>query len=1194
LISGAFRSTTAQLFDDSDGSVDDPERPVFLEVPMKGSRGWLVYALVLLAGATPALAQTYHGGLRGAVREAGGVVPGVSVALTNEATNATRTTQTNHLGEYAFVNVEPGTYTLKVSMQGFKTIENRGIRIGTQQFITMDLSLEVGALAEHVTVEGGAVVLETSNASVGSTLDSQTLQTLPTAGRNPFFLAITTPGVVPTGDPQFVRQQDQTNSSLLSLGGGPRRGNNYTLDGVSIVDMRNRATVIPSIEAVEEVKVQVNTYDAEMGRTGGGVFNMTGKSGANNWHGSVLFQNRPQFAQNLLYFAQKACDEGGSCEKPDTYFYLYGGSFGGPIVKDKTFFWVSAEGYRTKTPSSAVVTAPNARELSGDFSQSGVTIFDPLTTRQNPDGSFSRSPFPGNVIPASRINAVARAMAQYWPEPGEFTAALEDRSITATGKLDQIWNQNIRSSAMYAIYNSREPAVRSYGGALGEKAWDPGDGALYRTVHVLAVNNTVTPNPNTVAHVRFGYTSFSDDCVPVDFDPGTLGFSSGFTSSVPIKKFPYIYVGGYGTDYAGRLFGDRAPQDTDFYSWDANASMSKLWGKHTVKFGASYRKIGMKNTSFGQGSGDFTFDGTFSGGPDPLNATISDQHALADFLLGYPAFGGITVATPNNFFIDYYAGYLQDDFRVNRNLTVNLGLRYEFEQGLQEKNNAFTVGFDRERAWPFQVRGGPQLRGGLMYAGVDGYPTHQSDPSKAKFGPRGGFAWSINDKTVLRGGYGLLWAPYQYAFPTEDRLGARGFTEVTDYVASFDGGLTPCPTCTIVNPFPSGFGQPPGSSRGILTGAGGSVNFVDQFRKSPYVHQYSIDFQRELSNRIVAGIGYIGATQKRMGVGGNDSGTVNINQLDPRFQSMGTALLDQVPNPFFGDPRFGAFANQPTISRGQLLRPYPQFGDLLAHQVSEGHSQYHSVVFRLERPITSGWGGRINYTWSRVKNNIFGERNAFSANSGDLDRALNAYDLEREYSTGLSDIPHRFVFSGTYELPFGKGKSRLSDPGLARVLFGGWSLTAVGYWQNGFPFVLRQLPNNSNVFGRIQRPNLTGTSPATSGGPDDHYDSGCGCVSNWFNTGAWSQAPAFTFGNAPRTDTRMRMPTQTQTDVAFQKVEPIGGGNLMVRFEAINIFNNALYSIGSSFFTFGSSGFGRFGATRGFPRLLQVTLRYSF
>jgi len=1155
---------------------------------------------LIVAGAAPVLAQTYHGGLRGLVREQGAVVPGAGVDLINEATNVSRHTQTNNVGEYAFINVDPATYTVKVTMQGFKTVENKGVRIGTQQFVTLDFALEVGSLTEAVTVESQASPLETSNASVGSTLDSATLQTLPTAGRNPFFLSTITPGVTHTGDPQFIRQQDQTNSSLLSLGGGPRRGNNYTLDGVAIVDIRNRATIIPSIEAVEEVKVQVTTYDAEMGRTGGGVFNMTGKSGANAWHGSLLGQNRPSKTRSLGFFARKACDDGsGSCDKPDTYFYLYAGSLGGPIRKDKTFFWMSFEGYKTNTIDDATVRVPTNRELNGDFSQSGITVYDPLTTRPDParPGQFIRTPFPGNVIPANRISPVAQAMRQYWPQGGSASAQLVDRSITGTLKLDQLWTENFRTSAMYAVYDSTEPQPRSYlkdgvTQAIGANHADPGDGALYRQVHAIAVNNTITPNASTVAHVRLGYTSFADDCVPVaGFDPGTLGFAPSFVSSVPVKKFPYFAIGSYGTDYNGYMFGERTINNIKYYSWDANASMSKLLGRHTVKFGASYRQIGVKNFNPGQASGSYYFDGQFTSA-DPLNPDGDDPYALAAFLLGYPSDGSIPVSAPIDAYINYYAGYAQDDVRVNPNLTLNLGLRYEFEQGLQEKKNQITVGFDRDRAWPVQVPG-LSLKGGLMYAGVDGYPTHQSDPSKTKFAPRAGFAWTVGPKTVVRGGYGLFWAPHQYPGIGATSLGTRGFTQTTDYVASRDGGLTPCAGCSIVNPFPNGFAQPTGSAGGILTGAGGTVEFIDQFRKSAYVHQYSVDFQRELGGRLVAGIGYIGATSRHLGLGGNDDNTLNINQLDPRFQSMGTALLDQVPNPMFGNPVFGSFADQRTIERRQLLRPYPQFGDILAHQVSDGRAQYHSVVFRLERPIRDGWGGRLNYTWSSNKNNIFGERNQFSNDSNTLARPVNSYDVDREYSNSITEQPHRLNVALTGELPFGKGKSRLSEPGIGRILFGGWAITAVGYVQSGFPVAVIQSANNSGVFGRVQRPNLTGTSPATDGSTESHYDPACSCLRNWFNPAAWSNAAAFTFGDAPRTDTRMRTPLKTQTDVAFQKTEPLGGSkNIMVRFEMINIFNNTQFN--GPNMTFGSSSFGRISSSRGFPRLLQLMVRLGF
>jgi hypothetical protein len=445
----------------------------------------------------------------------------------------------------------------------------------------------------------------------------------------------------------------------------------------------------------------------------------------------------------------------------------------------------------------------------------------------------------------------------------------------------------------------------------------------------------------------------------------------------------------------------------------------------------------------------------------------------------------------------------------------------------------------------------------------------------------------------VRGGYGLYWAPHQYAGIGSDVLGTRGFTGRTDMQPLAADGVRPLPGFDLANPFPNGIKQPTGSADGILTGAGGQLRVPDQFRKSAYVHQYSFDIQRELPGRLVAGIAYIGATGKRLGLGGNDDATININQLDPRYQALGTALNDQLPNPFFGNPVFGNLSTQPTISRGRLLRPYPQFDDILLSQVSGGHSQYHSIVLRLEKSISHGWGGRINYTWSSNKNNIFGELNQFSNNSGSRNRPLNSYDVEAEYGHSITEQPHRLNFGLTYELPFGRNKSHLSEPSFARVLLGGWSVTGTGYFQSGFPAAIIQSNNNTNLFTRVQRPNTTGTSPATSGNTESHYDPGCGCIANWFNTAAWSTAPAFTLGNSPRTETEMRTPFKTQTDIAFQKIEPVGGSKeIMVRLEMINIFNNTQFN--GPDMTFGSSSFGTVSATRGFPRLLQIMVRFAF
>ncbi len=1147
--------------------------------------------LLVLAAAPAGLAQSYQGGLRGAIRDtAGGLIAGVELTLLNEETRAPRQTVTNDAGEYAFPNVFPGTYTLSATRPGFKKSENRGLRIGTQAFLTLDLTLEVGQVTEQVMVTGEAPLLESSNASLGATLEKKVLEALPTPARNVFFLAVITPNVVPSGDPQFVRQQDQTNSSLLSLGGGPRRANNYTVDGVSITDLRNRAVFIPNIESVEEVKVQVSTYDAEMGRTGGGVFNTTGKSGSNGWHGSGLIQNRPPAASNNFYFAALS-----RLPKPDNFYYLYGGSLGGPIIKNRTFFWATTEGYKTKTSRNAVLILPTERELGGDFSQTLdtqrrlVVIYDPLSTRPDPAqaGRFLRTPYQNNVIPSRSLNPVANAVRQYWPKPDTGNTAtrvaeLKDLATQATGKVDHRFSEKFSTSGWYAWYDSDEPESRFYGKNLGDNPADPAEGALYRTVHMVALNNILLTSPNTVFAFRYGYTQFKDDDVPNAFDPASLRFAPAFLSAITYKKFPVFSIGEFGsTNFP--TFGDRTPQDTKFYSHGVNATMSKLIGRHTLKAGGDWRVIGMKLFARGQPSGSFTFNKDFTQGPDPLVGSTNAGSALASFLLGYPVGGSITVGTPNNFYINYFGGYIHDDLRVNPSLTLNLGLRYEFEQGLKERNNSITVGFDRERSFPVQAPG-LTLKGGLMYAGVDGYPTNQSDPSATKFAPRVGFAWKLDTKGVLRGGYGIFYSPNQYAFPNENRLGTRGFTAVTSYLASADGFLTPCATCTLTNPFPAGIEKPGGSALGLLTGAGGDLHFIDQFRKSAYVHQYSVEYQRELPAHTVASVGYAGSRSQNLVVGGTNSNTVNINQVDTRHFSLGSGLLNTVENPMFGNAVFGALGRQRTVARGQLLRPYPQFLNVLAHQVSAGFARYNSLFLKFERRFSRGWGVNINYTYSVNKDNLFGETNYFSRNSTS---ALNNYDLVAEYAKAILDTPHRLNISGIYELPFGKDKRWVSGGGVADVFVGGWSVAAVSSYQSGFPAAIVQNNNNSRLFGSSQRPNLVaGADPKTSGSTTSR-------LGGWFNPAAWTEAPPFTFGNSPRTNTRVRTPFKKNWDIAFQKNQRLTERfNLQLRAELINALNDP--NLLGPVVLFGRSDFGLVNQVGGFPRLLQVMARVHF
>src|SRR3989449_3063570 len=485
--------------------------------------------IVLLAAALNSFGQGFQGGLRGAVRDAGGaLVPGVEVMLTNEATSLSRTTVTNDSGEYSFAALDPGSYRMHASLPGFKALDQPGIRIGTQQFVTLDLKLEVGAVAETVAVTAEVPLVETYNASTGTVPDALSLQTLPAPGRNAFMIGVTVPTVIPSGDTQFNRQQDQTNASLLSLGGGPRRGNGYTLDGVPITDLRGRATANPTIEALEDVKIQVHTYDAEMGRTGGGVFNTTLKSGSNNFHGTGFFQTRPIWAEKNNFFSEKA-----GVPKPNNPYYLGGGGVGGPIVKNRTFFFFSSEDYHDVQTRNATVTMPTAAERLGDFSKttnaSGqpITIYDPVT----------RLPFAGNIIPGGRINQVASAMLKYLPLPdvdrdNGSTNYLRTSLINNkfeqeyTAKVEHKFTDKVSLTGFY-LYNRTDEPCQNYFGTADQtdpnRFADPLDYVLKRRPQVFALNNTWVLNDSSVLALRFGKTDFPDNnTVTAAFDPATL------------------------------------------------------------------------------------------------------------------------------------------------------------------------------------------------------------------------------------------------------------------------------------------------------------------------------------------------------------------------------------------------------------------------------------------------------------------------------------------------------------------------------------------------------------------------------------------------------------------------------------------------------------------------------------------------
>lgn len=1163
----------------------------------KALRQALFGGLLALVAAGVASAQTFTGGLRGTVSEAGGVIPGVTVQLINEETGATREAVTNEVGAYNFAAVPPGTYTVRAALTGFRTYESRGVRIAAQQFVTLDIVLEVGTLEETITVTGAAPLIDTTNAAGGGVINSQQLEALPSGGRNAFLFAVTLPTVVASGDPQFNRQQDQTNASLLSLGGGVRRGNNYLVDGVPITDIRNRASANPTIEALEDVAVQVHLYDAETGRTGGGIFNIATKSGTNFWRGNGFYQNRPRWGSANNYFAKLA-----GTPKPDTYYHLGGGGFGGPIVRNRTFFWYAQEGYGSNTTRNGQIRFPTARERAGDFSQSFntagqlIVVYDPLTGDASGN---NRQPFPGNIVPANRIHPISRAILQYVPmpdvdvsngRPNFFrTAEIIDRAMMYTGKIDHRFTDKVSLSGFYLYNKTDEPCANYWEpGLKGPNRFaDPGDYILARRVHILALNNTWLPSSTTVVTFRYGWTRFLDnDTLSIQFDPATLGFSQTFLNQMQVKKFPQGSI----TDYFS--FGAIDPADRNLYSWSANTTITRLMGRHTLKMGADYRTIGIDSQSFSGGAGVFQFTRHYTSVNPLANGTATTGNAFASFLMGHISGSPdnqsrLLRSAPANYFLRYYGAYIQDDFRVSSRLTLNFGVRLEHETGLMEEEDRFTVAFD-PTINPGGALGnvvnpltGQPIRGGLVYAGQNGAPRHQGDPPALKVSPRVGIVYSFNPKTVLRTGYGVYWAPWNYQFVGAANYGQIGYSQNT----FVDQGQFH-PTVDFANPFPRGLLEIVGNRLGPLTGVGSNIQFIDQHKKAPYVQQYSVDLVRELPGNMAIGFEYSGATGRQLGLGGSNDGVLNINQLDPRHLALGNALLDLVPNPFFGIPEAGAFGTSPTIRRAQLLRPFPQFGNILQTQSTLGKSQYHAAIFKLEKRVSGGWGGRINYTYSRLMDNQFGETNAYSRNNAN---AQDAYNIDAEWSVGLLDVPHKLVLSPIIELPFGQGK-RWATGGAGAAILGDWTITSIVSFESGFPIALNSNSNGlANAFNLVQRVNATGADPATSGTRTERMAP----YGLWLNPAAFVSPGTWNLGTVPRTITTVRTPHRNNWDfVATKAVRFTSNVRAQIRIEILNITNTV--KTHGPFTAVGAANFGRVDFQRGFMRMTQLMFRLQF
>ena len=1115
---------------------------------------FLKFAWIVTLAAGSLVAQEFRGTILGRVVDASGaVVPGVPITITNTSTNISVKAESAATGNYTAPFLIPGVYRVSAQMAGFKAFLRDGIEVQVQDRIHIDVVLEPGVVSETVVVKAETPLLETRTASVGEVVDQMKIVSLPTNGRNPYMIARIVPGVQPTDTRTFTRPFDNGGTSSISMGGNPSQNNDVLLDGIPNVDAGNTIAFIPGVEAVQEMKVQTNTFDAEFGRAAGGVINVTVKSGANQVHGALH-----EFWRNDRLEANGFFNNRAGQGKPRQRFHMFGSNAGGPLYlprlyngHNRTFIFGSWDSIRQSDPTSLVATVPTSEQRTGDFSRAFdgrgrfLPIFDPFTTTAVA-GGFRREPFAGNRIPAAKMDPVAvNIMKLYRPpnQPGVPLSAEENFFWTGSSpddydafitRVDHNFTDSQR--LFFRVSASRRPRL--------------GDDDIFENIATqsrflnrisrgAAVDYVNTLSPRLLLNVRYGLIRFGNitEYRPADFQLSSLGFPARLSGQVLQQIFPAISISGITT--IGRSGAEESLDNV--YTLQAN--LTRIGGKHTLKWGGDVRVYQDVGLSVGAASGSYSFNQAFTRGPDPVPVTVSG-HSVASFLLGTPSGGSIPKNVGPAFQNVYYAAYAQDDFRMSPKLTLNVGLRYDYEGPRTERYNQMTRGFAFNDDSPLQSRApGLRLKGGLQFAGVGGQPRGQTDQGHLQFAPRVGIAYQLSPRVVIRTGYGIF-----YAGTTNlggGTAASPGFSVSTPMVNSIDGVT---PQHRLSNPFPDGLLNPIGSSEGLLTLVGQGVSFVDVSRPVTYTQQYAFGIQIEPARNLLIETVYTG--NRGLHLQNND---LQLNQLTEEQLGLGTALLARVNNPFAGLIQTGTLAN-PTVTQAQFIRPYPHFTGVTMRQPTIGSATYHAFQMKVERRFSRGLTFLLGYTNAKLLDDVGGRQ--------------NHRNLKAERSLSLINRPQRLVVSGVWQVPAGPGRQWTGGTNpLARKILEGWELDWVAALQGGQPLNVTSSVNATNSQGGGQRPNSTGRSAELAGPVAKRVD-------RYFDTLQFVDAPVFQFGNLARTLPDVRGPGLHNWDMSVVKNTGLREKlRLQFRCEIFNVWNHPAFANPGT--SFGTGSFGR-------------------
>ncbi|MEO6805594.1 MAG: carboxypeptidase-like regulatory domain-containing protein [Edaphobacter sp.] len=1102
-----------------------------------------LFLLMSVAGAA-AFAQI-AADLRGRVIDPSGAsVANAHVELTESETNIHQRTMTSSTGDYVFTHLNPGSYSVKVMAAGFKTLDHTGITVVVGQTVNADLTLSPGGDQQTVEVSSDFPVMQAGTSDIQTNISRPTIAAMPLNTRNFIQLSTLAPGVaLPPG------------TLLPRINGGRPRTNEYLYDGVSALQPEpGQVVFFPILDDIAEFTVESDNVPAEFGRFNGGVVNVATRSGSNVIHGSLFEYFRNEILNGRNYFAS------ATVRKPEYRRNLYGATLGAPIVHDKLFFFGDYQGVKQLIGVTRISTIPTANERQGIFT--GVSkIFDPTTT-QVVEGKFVRQEFPNDTINIP-LDPAAKALLTRFPMPSNGNAA-NNFSRTANDsdhqnqfdvRVDGTFRSRDRAFGRYSYYNEVELPVAPLpdgGGLISGSVL--GTGGVVGLSNVLGqqgvINETHTFSARLLNNFALGYTRRGNTVAGPTLNTtasAALGIPGIPTNASFNNALPLFTMTGF--QQLGPAAGTFAQFQTAVWQMVDTVNMTR--GAHAIKAGLDLRWYQLNTISPPNPTGSFAFTTT---GTNQQGVTNSGN-SLASFLLGQVDTFSIDLQEskirPRDMIEEYF---LQDDWKVNPRLTLNLGARWTLHLPSNEKNNQGAV---------FNL-----ATQQLDYLGQNGNSRSARELHDGNVAPRIGLSFLATPKMVVRSGFGIVFIDQSgitTPFTTPQFPFIQNVQQKTQDSVNAAFGLSGGPSVAPIPFTPD-------------AGLGQSVYTAKKTAGSGYVQQWNLAVQRQITNNMSAEIAYVGSHIVHVGI--PDS---NLNQLTTAQLAQGSSLLAQVTNPYFGQIPASSSVGGKTVSQAQLLKPYPRFLNIATYRNNSGDTNYNALEAKVEQRFSHGVSFLFAYTHSKLiddASSVFSSTVLSSPNTSSLVAAdtFRPY-LERDSSSG--DMANVTSFSGTYDLPAGRGHWFASS-GVGNALLGGWELNTILTLQSGMPVTVTQSTNNNSFAGfALQRPNIVGNSslPASQRTPA-HY----------FNTAAFATAPQFVIGTASRNP--VRGPAYRDLDLALVKhTKLIEGMDMEFRAEMFNLTNTPEFSQPNG--SFGSAAFGSITSTTTDPRVVQFALRLS-